>query len=63
MPVAEKAAALLEAITPAELQAMAPHARRRFAALCRRTADLAEPTETPKTGVLADLKRGLPRHE
>ena len=63
MPVAEKAAALLEAITPADLQGMPPAARRRFAALCRRTAELAEPVEQPKAGVLAELKSGAPRHE
>jgi len=64
MPVVEKAAALMEAITPAELQAMAPHARRRFAAVCRRTAELAETIDNAaKAGVLAELRDGTPRHE
>jgi hypothetical protein len=64
MPVVEKAAALLEAITPAELAAMPPARRRRFADLCRHVAGLAEPrTDTPKAGVLAEIRAGTPRHE
>jgi hypothetical protein len=63
MPVVEKAAALLEAITPAELAAMPPARRRRFADLCRHVAGLAEPVEQPKAGVLAEIRAGAPRHE
>jgi hypothetical protein len=59
MSVAEKAAALLEAITPTELDALPPAARQRFAALCLRIAELAEPrADAPKAGVLSDLRRG-----
>ena len=64
MPLAEKVAALLEAVTPADVQALPPTARRRFAAACRHAADMAEPRQPePKSGVLLDLKRGVPRHE
>jgi hypothetical protein len=59
MSVVEKAAALLEAVSPADLQAMPPAARRRFAAACRQAADLAEPKpDAPRAGVLCDLRRG-----
>jgi hypothetical protein len=60
MSVAEKAAALLEAITREEVDAMPPAARRRFAALARRAAEMADPPpETPKAGILSDLRRGI----
>ena len=59
MSVAEKAEALLSAVTAAELQAMAPAARRRFADVCRRAADLAEPkAAAPTSGALASLRDG-----
>ena len=58
MSNAEKAAALLEAITLAELVSMPPAARRRFAERCLYVARLAEPAEAPRAGVLADLRRG-----
>jgi len=63
MPDIELAAALLEALTPADVQALPPTTRRRFAAVCRRCAELAEPKpEKPKAGVLAALYDGA-RHE
>jgi hypothetical protein len=50
---------LLEALSPADLRAMPPAARRRFAAACRQAADLAEPKpDAPKAGVLCDLRQG-----
>ena len=58
MPNAEKAAALLEAITPADVAALDPVRRRLFAALCRGAAELAEPRSEPKAGVLAALPNG-----
>jgi hypothetical protein len=61
MPVAEKIAALFEILTAADVAAMPPAARRRFAAACRHWAEQAEPRAEPaKAGVLADL-RGNPR--
>jgi len=54
----EKTVALLTALTPADLVGMPPAARRRFADLCRRVAEIAEPRETPKAGVLACLRDG-----
>jgi len=57
--VAAKIAALANAVTKDDLQAMRPVERRRFAELCRHLADLADPkTEAPKSGVLADLRKG-----
>jgi hypothetical protein len=64
MPVAEKIAALMEQLTQAEVEAMAPAMRERFAFLCSRWANVARVRhqDGPKAGVLADLRRGL-RHE
>ena len=59
MPLAQKVAALLTAITPADVEALPPVQRRRFADLCRHCAELAERDEpAPKAGVLALLKHG-----
>ena len=63
MPVAQKVAAFLEAITAADVAALEPARRRVFAALCRRAANLAESPDAPKSGVLADIRAGTPRHE
>jgi hypothetical protein len=59
MQAVEHAAALLEALTQADVEAMPPARRRRFAAMCRRAAKMAEPGEAehPKSGVLHDLRR------
>lgn len=58
MSAAEKAAAVLEAVTRGDVDAMAPAAKRRLAAICRHVADMAEPTKPqPKSGVLADVHR------
>lgn len=62
MPVADKIAALFNALTREEVDAMPPVERRRFADLCRHWADFAELRPRllePKSGVLSDLERGL----
>ncbi len=66
MSVADKIAALFNALTREEVDAMPPVERRRFADLCRHWADFAEirPREVKsqvksRSGVLADLGRGL----
>jgi hypothetical protein len=62
MSVADKIAALFNALSREEVDAMPPAARRRFADLCRHWADFAEirpSRQEPQSGVLADLKRGL----
>ena len=62
MSVAEKIAALFNALTREEVDALPPVERRRFADLCRHWADFAEirPRELgSQSGVLADLRRGL----
>jgi len=62
--------AVFEAMKP-EIEALPPVERRKFAALCRRWADLAEPLSTrsnsrgtePMAGVLLELRRGLRSEE
>lgn len=58
MSVADKIAALFDALTPADVEALPPAERRRFADRCRHWAALAEPQAhaSPKTGILAQLK-------
>jgi hypothetical protein len=65
MPVAAKITALLsEAMSMQELDAMTPAQRQRFAALCHHWWQLAEQKKAqPKSGVLAALRAGAPRHE
>jgi hypothetical protein len=61
MSVADKIAALFGALTREEVDAMPPAQRRRFADQCRHWADFAEIKPgalAPRSGVLADLKRG-----
>jgi hypothetical protein len=61
MSVAHKIAALLNVLTREEVDAMPPAERRRFADLCRHWADFADirpRPAVPRSGVLADLKRG-----
>ncbi len=61
MSVAQKIAALFNALTREEVDAMPPAERRRFADLCRHWANFADirPRPTaPRSGVLADLNRG-----
>jgi hypothetical protein len=58
MPVADKIAALFEAMTQKELDAMAPVVRRRFADTLRHWADRAEigrRVEPPPAGILNAL--------
>ena len=62
MSVADKIAALFNALTREEVDAMPPIERRRFADQCRHWADFAELRPRllkPKSGVLEDLRRGL----
>ena len=57
--LATKVSALLTAITPADVEALPPIQRRRFADLCRHVASLAERAEPEaKAGVLARLSQG-----
>jgi hypothetical protein len=64
MSVAHKAAALLEGLTTADVEAMSPAERERFAALCKHWWRKAEPPAhhpadgRPRSGVLASLKDG-----
>jgi hypothetical protein len=58
MSVIEKTIALLGGLTPADVQALPPAQRRRFADICRHLAVMAEPRDdkTPKAGVLSHLQ-------
>jgi hypothetical protein len=59
MPTVEEVAALLEAVTPTDVQALPPAQRRRFAAACRRAVEMATRADAPKVGgVLYDLRGG-----
>jgi hypothetical protein len=61
MSVAQRIAALFNALTREEVDALPPAERRRFADTCRHWADFADirPRQArPGSGVLADLKRG-----
>jgi hypothetical protein len=50
--------AMLNALDGSELERLRPVDRRKFAALCHHWWQLAEKRETPKAGILADLKQG-----
>jgi hypothetical protein len=64
MHLAAHVAALLEGLDRQQVEEMPPAARRRFAAVCRRAAEMAEPkADGPKAGVLCELRAGAPRHE
>jgi len=58
----DQIAALFEGLRTADVEAMPPAERRRFADWCRHWAEAAEPRARPapvsKTGVLHDLKTG-----
>ena len=61
MSIAHKIVALFNVLTREEVDAMPPAERRRFADLCRHWADFADirpRPAVPRSGVLADLKRG-----
>jgi hypothetical protein len=59
MCLAARVAELLGSLTAADVDALPPVERRRFADLCRHVADLAERDESaPKAGVLARLSQG-----
>jgi hypothetical protein len=62
--LSDKIVALLSAMTDADIEALPPAKRRRFGAVCRHAAAVAERCEQSKTrqqeaGVLADLRRGV----
>jgi hypothetical protein len=59
--IIEKVDALLSSVTRADIEHLAPAQRRRLAAVLRHIANLADPPkqEQPKSGVLADLRRGV----
>jgi hypothetical protein len=56
MSVIEKTIALLGGLSPADLQALPPAQRRRFADICKHWANLAERDAVRKAGVLSDLQ-------
>ena len=57
MSIAAKIAAFFETLTVADVEALRPAERRRFAEWCRLWAERAEPRhEAPKAGVLLDLQ-------
>jgi hypothetical protein len=58
MSVIEKTIALLGGLSPADVQALPPAQRRRFADMCKHWASLAERTGDPvrRVGVLSDLQ-------
>lgn len=59
MSIAAKVAALLEALRPADIEALPPFTRRQLADRCRHLAALAErEPDAPKAGVLARLQDG-----
>jgi hypothetical protein len=60
MRLVDRTAAMLEALTAADIAELPPAERRRFADICRRCAGLAEPrgANPPKAGVLSDLQQG-----
>jgi hypothetical protein len=65
MPAAAKIAALMEQLTQADVEAMKPAERQRFAFLCSRFAKLASSAgqkEHPASGVLARLREGERGH-
>jgi hypothetical protein len=62
MSVIGKTLALLDALTPADVQALSPFERRRFADLCKHLADLAERPDPPKAGFIEQLARGERAH-
>jgi hypothetical protein len=64
MSLASKVAALLAAVTHADVQALAPFERRQLADLCRHVADLCDPpakVTSPKAGFIAELADGRGR--
>jgi hypothetical protein len=57
MSVIEKTIALLGGISPADVMALPPAQRRRFADICKHWANLADrPGESVRNGVLSDLQ-------
>lgn len=61
----EKTIALFAAMTEADVMALPPAQRRRFADVLKHWARIAErpATAVPKAGVLGHLHDGYPRHE
>lgn len=61
MLLIEKIDALLHGVTRRDMDLLKPEQRKRFAALCRHVAEMAEPSTrviAPKAGVLSALSRG-----
>jgi hypothetical protein len=58
MTLVAKVAALLTAIRRQDVEDLSPTERQRFAAICRRVAELAELRPAPGSGILHDLKSG-----
>jgi hypothetical protein len=56
---------MFAALEPRDLNCLAPDTRRRFAQICKHWAEIAEPQRTslPKSGILAEINNGAPRHE
>jgi hypothetical protein len=60
MQPARKAFALMHVLTQKEIDDLPPFVRKRFAAMCRQLADMAEspPNRLPPPGILRDLRMG-----
>ena len=60
MPIADKIAALIQAVNREGFESMRPAERRHLRDLCRYIADKADPDVPPpvKAGVLHDLRNG-----
>lgn len=72
MSIAAKLIGLFVALEKHHIDVLAPNTRKRFAQFARHWADYADPPinslpakppKVPKSGILADLRDGLPRHE
>jgi hypothetical protein len=64
--VVQKAAALLESLSPQQLAELPPAHRQRLASSCQRVLQMVEMMTRPappRSGVLLELKAGIPRHE
>jgi hypothetical protein len=62
MSVIDKTVALLNALSPADVQALPPFERRRFVDTLKYWATVAERPEPPKAGFIEQLARGERAH-